>query len=444
MCEREKERVGRAFPSCSGGSDHGALLMNEHSVDALFAALSQTPSLRPSNASSSTTEASHLLFTHHPHGLQTPPQTHSFHAASQVKPFLARHHLRLSFKTQLQNPPNLPQNLRLTLYFPFQIYSENPEDTSNSSARLNVLKKKLEVIGFDTQMLKIGHYSHLTCPTGRQFGIHTEGEEEVPKFAVPCKEKCKGGDSMEKSLSLFITLDGDYAVWVCHQGKCGWRGNIRAFVNDSSSYGSYCVAKEGQDEWFSASFWTEWMLFFSIRFIIAFTYRRNGVLVSCKYRDVNKNFWQEKDTEKIFYGVDDIKEASDIIIVEGEIDKLSMEEAGFYNCVSVPDRAPPSVSTKVFESEEKMVCNVQCQRTLLMDPYQKEGLLSALCDAGEEEKEKKKKKKKEKEKKEVGDRGALVDRVAPKRRLREGALPAFKRGARGWRRAARSLGVSQL
>ncbi|XP_034697022.1 twinkle homolog protein, chloroplastic/mitochondrial-like [Vitis riparia] len=88
-------------------------------------------------------------------------------------------------------------------------------------------------------------------------------------------------------------------------------------------------------------------------FIIAFTYRRNGVLVSCKYRDVNKNFWQEKDTEKIFYGVDDIKEASDIIIVEGEIDKLSMEEAGFYNCVSVPDGAPPSVSTKVFKSEEK-------------------------------------------------------------------------------------------
>ena len=78
----------------------------------------------------------------------------------------------------------------------------------------------------------------------------------------------------------------------------------------------------------------------------------------------------------------------------------------------------------------------------------KKEVRASLCplqpDAGEEEKEKKKKKKKEKEKKEVGDRGALVDRVAPKRRLREGALPAFKRGARGWRRAARSLGVSQL
>ncbi|RVX00471.1 Primase-like protein [Vitis vinifera] len=91
-------------------------------------------------------------------------------------------------------------------------------------------------------------------------------------------------------------------------------------------------------------------------------------------REIKRILTKEKDTEKIFYGVDDIKEASDIIIVEGEIDKLSMEEARFYNCVSVPDGAPPSVSTKVFKCEEKMVCNVQCQRTLLMDPYQKEGL----------------------------------------------------------------------
>jgi twinkle protein len=33
--------------------------------------------------------------------------------------------------------------------------------------------------------------------------------------------------------------------------------------------------------------------------------------------------------------------------VEGEIDKLSMEEAGFPNCVSVPDGAPPRVSNKL-------------------------------------------------------------------------------------------------
>ncbi|OEL15708.1 Twinkle-like protein, chloroplastic/mitochondrial [Dichanthelium oligosanthes] len=85
---------------------------------------------------------------------------------------------------------------------------------------------------------------------------------------------------------------------------------------------------------------------------IAFTYRRDGVLVGCKYREVDKKFSQEANTEKIFYGLDDIKRAQDIIIVEGEIDKLSMDEAGFRNCVSVPDGAPPKVSNKIPDKEQ--------------------------------------------------------------------------------------------
>jgi len=74
---------------------------------------------------------------------------------------------------------------------------------------------------------------------------------------------------------------------------------------------------------------------------IAFTYRRDGVLVGCKYRAVDKTFsqvcgphsfcnawsfailllicifimYQEANTEKIFYGLDDIKRAHDVIIV---------------------------------------------------------------------------------------------------------------------------------
>ncbi|KAI3455894.1 hypothetical protein Pfo_012557 [Paulownia fortunei] len=86
---------------------------------------------------------------------------------------------------------------------------------------------------------------------------------------------------------------------------------------------------------------------------IAFGYRRNEELVSCKYRSITKRFWQESNTEKIFYGLDDIKEASDIIIVEGEMDKLAMEEAGFKNCVSVPDGAPSKVSNKPLPSEKE-------------------------------------------------------------------------------------------
>lgn len=40
--------------------------------------------------------------------------------------------------------------------------------------------------------------------------------------------------------------------------------------------------------------------------------------------------------------------------MEGEIDKLSMEEAGFDNCVSVPDGAPPSISKKEIPTENEV------------------------------------------------------------------------------------------
>ncbi|XP_054801956.1 uncharacterized protein LOC129305836 isoform X2 [Prosopis cineraria] len=92
---------------------------------------------------------------------------------------------------------------------------------------------------------------------------------------------------------------------------------------------------------------------FGYQIVIVFPYHRQGDLVSCKYRDMNKKFWQEADTEKIFYGLDDIEGQSDIIIVEGEMDKLAMEEAGFRNCVSVPDGAPAMVSSKGLPPKEK-------------------------------------------------------------------------------------------
>ncbi|PWA69065.1 toprim domain, Twinkle-like protein [Artemisia annua] len=82
--------------------------------------------------------------------------------------------------------------------------------------------------------------------------------------------------------------------------------------------------------------------------VIAFTYRRNGELVSCKFRNSKiKEYWQAKNGEKILYGLDGIKEGNDIVIVEGELDKLSMEQAGIPNCVSVPDGAPQKVSKKL-------------------------------------------------------------------------------------------------
>jgi len=72
---------------------------------------------------------------------------------------------------------------------------------------------------------------------------------------------------------------------------------------------------------------------------VAFPYFRGDDLVNVKYRDRQKNFRMEAGAERILYGLADIDMVR-CVIVEGEIDKLSVEVAGVISCVSVPDGAP--------------------------------------------------------------------------------------------------------
>lgn len=223
-------------------------------------------------------------------------------------------------------------------------------------ARFELLRLKMKENGIDIALCSPGQYGSLICPM------------------------CGGGDSAEKSLSLFITQDGDSALWNCFRGKCGWKGYTKALTDGKSSIGSsnkttkvQIRRKISEEDLQLEPLCTELLNYFAERnisaetlrrnsvmqrrrgnqVVIAFPYRRKGVLVNCKYRDAFKNFSQEKDAEKIFYGLDDIEGSSDIIIVEGEMDKLAMEEAGFRNCVSIPDGAPASVSKKELPPEDQ-------------------------------------------------------------------------------------------
>lgn len=81
---------------------------------------------------------------------------------------------------------------------------------------------------------------------------------------------------------------------------------------------------------------------------VAFPYRKGGKVVNCKYRDREKHFRMETGGERTLYGYDDIAKAT--IFVEGEMDKLAVEVAGFQNCVSVPDGAP-APNSKNLESK---------------------------------------------------------------------------------------------
>lgn len=229
------------------------------------------------------------------------------------------------------------------------------------------VRKVLEELNIIRRSHLPGQYSKLLCP------------------------QCQGGSTRERSLSLYIGKDRVSAKWMCHRAKCGWNGGTRdgklnlALENGTSNVeATYAISNVEVADVISnvevlarKDFTVENMqleqisaehlcCYFTSRRIsgetlqrngvmqttrnnkifIAFTYRRNGKIVNCKYRDVEKRFFQEKHGEKIPYGLDDIKEARDIIIVEGEMDKLAMEEAGYRNCISVPDGAPPKVSTK--------------------------------------------------------------------------------------------------
>ena len=97
---------------------------------------------------------------------------------------------------------------------------------------------------------------------------------------------------------------------------------------------------------------------------IDFPFYKFGEVVNIKHRsfdapDGERHFTQESNAEKVVYGFDDIQPLfdgnnfcyfSEIIIVEGEPDKLSWEEIGKLNCISVPDGAPHP-STKEYTSK---------------------------------------------------------------------------------------------
>ncbi|CAN4081993.1 unnamed protein product [Withania somnifera] len=208
------------------------------------------------------------------------------------------------------------------------------------------LKEKVENLGICCNFVTPEEYTRLMCP------------------------KCKGGRPMERSLSFHISLKRNYALWRCFNFECGWAGQVHAHSSTTSD-GVHQLGRmnsprilteeslnlEPLDDMLAAYFAKRMISKDTLRrnhvmqmagdqIIIAFTYRRNGVLIGCKYRTLEKRFWQEKGKDTVLYGLDDVREADEIIIVEGEIDKLSVEEAGFRNCVSVPIGAPQRIASK--------------------------------------------------------------------------------------------------
>jgi twinkle protein len=159
-----------------------------------------------------------------------------------------------------------------------------------------------------------------------------------------------------------LSVDLEKGLFNCHH--CGWSGTAKEFEKMEAPKRVYRKpvlrsqpVKDKTIEWFksrgiSESTLTKAKVTSSEEFMpqvgqkrncICFNYFRNGELVNVKYRDGAKNFKLEKDAELIFYNLDSIvsadKERDLAVIVEGEMDCLSLIECGVKVALSVPNGA---------------------------------------------------------------------------------------------------------
>lgn len=162
-----------------------------------------------------------------------------------------------------------------------------------------------------------------------------------------------------------LSVNADKGVWHCNH--CDWSGTLKSGADNPSNpyawtpkvfrrpeYEAPVSASDKMLEWFKGrgipakvvnrnriSTGTVWMPQVEAEVTaIRFPSYRDGEVINIKSRDHQKHFRMESGAERILYGMDDAAGHDTLIIVEGEIDKLSIETAGFINCVSVPDGAP--------------------------------------------------------------------------------------------------------
>lgn len=160
--------------------------------------------------------------------------------------------------------------------------------------------------------------------------------------------QCSDGrkNKNDKPLSVNITT-GEYN---CH--NCGFKGNVRSFER-KREYKQYVrpdkkiiqnwALKQATEAYLksrglSKQTLDKFMIFSKMEWMpqsqkeencVCFPYFRDGELVNVKFRDAHKGFRMIKDAELIFYNLSSAGDKKHCIITEGEIDCMSLYEAGF-------------------------------------------------------------------------------------------------------------------
>jgi twinkle protein len=213
--------------------------------------------------------------------------------------------------------------------------------------------------------------------TWSEFGIEVKPGASG-NYATTCPQ-CSPHRKNSKAKCLSVNIEEE--IWNCHH--CSWSGTLKKGTDRKSNpwewtpkvfkKPAYVVKPPSNPmiEWFKkrgipAEVVTRNKIMVSRVWMpqiegetdcMQFPFIRNGEVINIKSRDGNKNFRQEAGAERIFYGMDDVS-GSVAIIVEGEIDKLSCETAGYPYSVSVPDGAP-SPKAKDYTSKFEFLENCE-------------------------------------------------------------------------------------
>ena len=158
---------------------------------------------------------------------------------------------------------------------------------------------------------------------------------------------------------LSVEVGYDKILFHCHH--CGWNGgvvenknqNFRAPVKPKPEPVSYIPATSKFLEDFfnsrgiSKNTYEAFNVFSEDSTWIGFPY--NGYDKKCdniKYRSKDKKFRQTKNPKKSLYNYGNVRDAEEVIFVEGEMDCLAVAEAGFLNVTTLPDGAPAEAKYK--------------------------------------------------------------------------------------------------
>ena len=185
--------------------------------------------------------------------------------------------------------------------------------------------------------------------TFNDFGIDI-GNKSTGKIKTQCP-KCS--HTRKNKRDKCLSVDIDKGLFNCH--NCGFSGTTKfekkkEFIRPEKIKVNLTerVIKWFGERGISEPTLQHWKIGESLQYFpqvgkkrraINFNYYRENNLVNIKYRDGQKNFKMVSGAELIFYGLDNIKTMEKIFIVEGEIDALSLHEAGIYSVCSVPNGA---------------------------------------------------------------------------------------------------------